>query len=116
MNQNIVYVGLDVDDTEYHGSAVDKTTGEILHFKCRLTLKGLLNQLQTLGKHFRGRSFRVCYEASYIGYTRRAGYCGGLATLAKWSPRQVSLALAAGKSKPIVSMRHSSRNFMPMAC
>jgi hypothetical protein len=37
MNQNIVYVGLDVDDTEYHGSAVDKTTGEIIHFKCRPT-------------------------------------------------------------------------------
>jgi len=68
MNRNIVYVGLDVDDTQYHGSAVDKTTGEIINFKCRPTLKGLLGQLNKLGKHFRGYSFRICYKASYIGY------------------------------------------------
>jgi len=26
MNKNIIYVGLDVDDTQYHGSALDKNT------------------------------------------------------------------------------------------
>ena len=26
MQQNIIYVGLDVDDTQYHGSALDKKT------------------------------------------------------------------------------------------
>jgi hypothetical protein len=26
MNQNILYVGLDVDDTQYHGSAFNKDT------------------------------------------------------------------------------------------
>lgn len=56
MNRNILYVGLDVDDTQYHGSAVDKTTDEIINFKCRPTLKGLLGQLNKLGKHFRGYS------------------------------------------------------------
>jgi len=45
MKQNILYVGLDVDDTQYHGSALNKDTPEALDFKCRPTLKGLLNQL-----------------------------------------------------------------------
>lgn len=35
MKQNIIYVGLDVDDTQYHGSALDKNTGEVNTFKCR---------------------------------------------------------------------------------
>lgn len=45
MKQTIIYVGLDVDDTQYHGLAVDKDTGEVLGFKRRPTLKGLLAQL-----------------------------------------------------------------------
>ena len=28
MKQTILYAGLDVDDTQYHGSALNKTTGE----------------------------------------------------------------------------------------
>ena len=27
MNQNVIYVGIDVDDLRYHGSAVDKHAG-----------------------------------------------------------------------------------------
>ena len=34
MNQSILYVGLDVDDTQYHGSALSQATGEVLHFQC----------------------------------------------------------------------------------
>ena len=30
MKQNILYVGLDVDDTQYHGSAINKDTGEVI--------------------------------------------------------------------------------------
>ena len=45
MNQTIIHVGLDVDDTQYHGSALNKDTGEIIDFKCRPTLKGLLDPL-----------------------------------------------------------------------
>jgi len=47
MNQNILHVGLDVDDTQYHGAAFNKATGEVIDFKCRPTLKGLLTQLRT---------------------------------------------------------------------
>ncbi len=40
MNQNVVYVGIDVDDVSYHASALDRRTGEVLDFRCRPTLKG----------------------------------------------------------------------------
>jgi hypothetical protein len=53
------YVGIDVDDTQYHGSAFNKDTGEALDFKCRPTLKGLLNQLDKLAKHFPGGAIRL---------------------------------------------------------
>ena len=69
MKQNILYIGLDVDDTQYHGSALNQATGEILDFKCRPNLKGLLGQLDKLHKYFPGSTFKLCYEASYIGYT-----------------------------------------------
>ncbi len=64
MKQNILYVGLDVDDTQYHGSAFNKDTGEALDFKCRPTLKGLLNQLDKLAKHFSGYSINLATEKS----------------------------------------------------
>ena len=64
-------MGLDVDDTQYHGSALDKNTGEAIDFKCRPTLKGLLGQLEKHRKHFPGSTLRLCYETSYIGYTRQ---------------------------------------------
>jgi transposase len=69
MKQNILHIGLDVDDTQYHGSALNHSTGEILDFKCRPNLKGLLGQLDKLHQYFPGRTFKLCYEASYIGYT-----------------------------------------------
>ena len=52
MKQNILYVGLDVDDIQYHGSALNKDTGEVCDFKCPPTLKGLLNQRDKLAGHF----------------------------------------------------------------
>lgn len=69
MKQNIIRIGLDVDDTQYHGCALDKTTGEVVDFKCRPTLKGLLVQLDKLHKYFPGSTVSICYEASYIGFT-----------------------------------------------
>ena len=69
MKQNIIHVGLDVDDTQYHGSALNKSTGEVLDFTCRPTLKGFMGQLDKLHKYFPGNTFRLCYEASYIGFT-----------------------------------------------
>jgi len=42
MKHRIVYIGLDVNDTHYHSSALNKESGELLSFRCRPTLKGLL--------------------------------------------------------------------------
>jgi hypothetical protein len=41
MKQNIIHIGLDIDDTQYHGSALSNSTGEVLDFKCRPPPKGL---------------------------------------------------------------------------
>ena len=68
MNPNILHVGLDVDDTQCHGTAFDKATGEVIDFKCRPVLKGLVIQLGKLQRHFRGLSIRLCQEASWVGY------------------------------------------------
>jgi transposase len=69
MSKKIVYVGLDVDDTQYHGAALNKATGELFHFKCRPTLKGLSGQLTKVGKQFPRHVLQVVYEASYVGFT-----------------------------------------------
>ena len=45
MSQSVIYVGVDVDDVRYHGSALGRRTGEVLDFHCRATLKGLVGQL-----------------------------------------------------------------------
>ncbi len=58
MKNNILHIGLDVDDTQYHGSALNHITGEVLDFKCRPNLKGLLSQLDKLHKYFPGSTFK----------------------------------------------------------
>jgi len=69
MKQNIIHIGLDVDNTQFHGSALNESTGEIFNFKSRPTLKGILGQLDKLHKYYPDSTFKICYEASYIGFT-----------------------------------------------
>ncbi len=69
LNQNVVYVGIDIDDVSYHGSALDRHTGEVLDFQCRPTLKGLIGQLAKVHKYFGGAQLKLCYEASYVGFS-----------------------------------------------
>ena len=42
MQQTILYVGLDVDDTGYRGAAVNKNTGDMMDCHCLATLTGLM--------------------------------------------------------------------------
>jgi transposase len=72
MSQNVVYVGIDVDDVRYYGAALDKRTGETLDFQCRPTLKGLVQQLNKVQENFGGLAFKLCYEASYVGFSLQA--------------------------------------------
>jgi hypothetical protein len=69
MKQNIVYVGIDVDDARYHGSALNQCTGEVLDFQCRATLKALVGQLDKVQAYFADAQFKLCYEASYVGFS-----------------------------------------------
>jgi hypothetical protein len=69
MKQNIVYIGIDVDDVGYHGCALDQHTGEILDFHCRPTLKGLIGQHEKLLEYFGAVQLKLCYEASYVGFS-----------------------------------------------
>ena len=69
MSENILFVGLDVDDNAFHGSALQVGTGEVADFKIRPTLKGLIDKLTELKKKLSGSELRVCYEASYVGFS-----------------------------------------------
>ena len=69
MGQNVIYVGIDVDDVHYHGCAVDPRTGEALDFQCRPTLKGLVRQLENIRGHLGRVHLKLCYEASYVGFS-----------------------------------------------
>ena len=69
MNEKIIYVGFDVDVQNFHGAALIAGTGEVIEFKCRPNTKGLLNQLQNLKTKFQDFDFKICYEATYIGFT-----------------------------------------------
>jgi len=69
MTKNMVYVGIDVDDARYHGSALNQCTGEVLDFQCRATLKSLVGQLEKVQVYFADAQFKLCYEASYVGFS-----------------------------------------------
>ena len=58
MDQNVIYVGIDVDDERYHDSALDKRTGEVLEFQYRPTLKGLVGQLKKVQEYLGGLQFK----------------------------------------------------------
>ncbi|MGD9170266.1 MAG: hypothetical protein PVI97_09420 [Candidatus Thiodiazotropha sp.] len=96
MNQNVIYIGLDIYDNQYHGSALNTETGEVITFKCRPTLKGLLGQLDRLRKCFPPGVFKLCYEASYVGYTlqrdlaEKGYHCDVVAPTSIPSPRKTS--------------------------
>ena len=39
--KDLLYVGLDVDDKNFHGAGFSEETGEILEFKCKPTNKAM---------------------------------------------------------------------------
>ena len=69
MIENIVHVGIDVDDVRWHGSALDKRTGKCWSFTVVRTLKGLVGQLEKVCEYFGGVQWKLCYEASYVGFS-----------------------------------------------
>lgn len=60
MKQNITHISLDAGDTRYHGSALNEETGVVIAFKRRLTLKGLLQQLNRMARPLKGYKIKLC--------------------------------------------------------
>ncbi len=69
MKEKVIYIGLDVDDQNFHGAALIAETGEVIDFKCRPNTKGLINQLQKLKIKFPELEIKICYEATYLGFS-----------------------------------------------
>jgi hypothetical protein len=73
----IVYVGLDVYDTAFHGNGIIRETDEYFEFKCKPDHGVLRKKLNELFKD--QYTIRLCYEACCIGYSlcrflRKTGY------------------------------------------
>ncbi len=77
--------------------------------------KGLLGQLDKLHKYFPGSTFKICYEASYIGYTLQRdfvenGYhCEVVASTSIPSPRVKQVKTDRKDATQLVQ-------FLPMIC
>ena len=66
MKKRILHVGLDVDDNSFHIGTFCKDTGETATMKSKPNLGGLVQKLEKIAKNF---DLKLCYEATYIGYT-----------------------------------------------
>ncbi len=69
MSKKVIYIGVDVDDNAFHATALFPETGEVLEYKCKPTFHGLLGRLAELRATFQDFNIRVCYEASYLGFS-----------------------------------------------
>jgi transposase len=69
MEKKILHVGLDVDDTAFHGCALLSQEGELIEFRCRPNVDGLVKKFKEISGRAEGREIHVCYEAGYLGFT-----------------------------------------------
>jgi len=67
MNQEILYVGLDVGDRAFHGFAVTRSGEEVAEFSAKPNLKASIEKLEKLSAD-RNR-FKIFYEAGYLGFS-----------------------------------------------
>lgn len=77
MESNVMYVGLDVDDKNYHGAVIEPGSTSVNYFKCKPNVGHLIKHLEM--RKEKGTEIKLCYEATYIGYTlvralRERGY------------------------------------------
>ncbi len=67
MNQNIQFAGIDVDDKAYHVNILNTADNSNVNFKCDPSPKLFIRALK---KHCKKpKQIKLCYEASYIGYS-----------------------------------------------
>lgn len=77
MDTSIFFIAVDVDDNSFHGCGINRGTGEMREFVCRPSVGHLVKKLEIFQRE--GFTVRVCYEATYLGYSlqralTRAGY------------------------------------------
>ena len=65
MEQNILFVGLDVDDNTFHAHLIVERTGECFSFSCKPQASVLLKKLKSFSAQ--GFTLHLCYEATYLG-------------------------------------------------
>ena len=70
--QKVLHVGLDVDDKSFHIGGFCKESGEVFEMKSKPNLGSLIKKLEKFTQQ--GFELRLCYEATYIGYS----LCRGL--------------------------------------
>ena len=67
MNQNIQFAGIDVDDKAYHVNILNTADNSNVSFKCDPSPELFIRALK---KHYKKpKQIKLCYEASYIGYS-----------------------------------------------
>lgn len=66
MEKDVLFVGIDVDDKAYHVAIVDEKGKEVIRFMTDASPQKLVSKLRKVAE---GRCFKVCYEATYIGYS-----------------------------------------------
>ena len=68
----ILHIGIDVDDNSFHIGGFCKETGEVFEMTPKPNIGSLIKKLERLTQQ--SFDLRICYEATYIGYT----LCRGL--------------------------------------
>jgi len=64
---NVIYIGLDVDDNAFHGYAISSENKAGFPLKANPNLGNLIKKLQAISKD--PSVFHLCYEAGYLGFT-----------------------------------------------
>lgn len=67
MNEKIVFIGVDVDDKNFHAAFTSDDKALKGRFKTKPSVGALLNKIKEL--RFEGYAVRICYEASYLGFS-----------------------------------------------
>ena len=62
------YVGaVDVDDTNFNVALINKSTGELIHFRTIATVGAMINKLKK--NNIQLKNIQLCYEATYLGFS-----------------------------------------------
>jgi len=69
MNKNILFVGVDVDDKFFHLFGLVAGAGFDKEIRVSPTTNAITKKLLDWKREFGAEEVRVCYEASYIGFT-----------------------------------------------